>query len=111
MGRAQEHAHAGTGTISSPLQRNADLGEDGSGGAVAGGDENAFASGGGDEGGGGSGGGSGGGAGAGAGSMSVAEGIRSLIRATWEDVKDWCDEEAEARVRRKDAQVRAWAVQ
>lgn len=36
---------------------------------------------------------------------SVAEGIRSLIRATWEDVKAWCDEEAEARVRRKDAQV------
>lgn len=36
---------------------------------------------------------------------SVAERIRSLIRATWEDVKDWCDEEAEARVRRKDSQV------
>lgn len=36
----------------------------------------------------------------------VAEGIRSLIRATWEDVKGWCDEEAEARVRRKDSQVR-----
>lgn len=37
---------------------------------------------------------------------SVVEGIRSLIRATWEDVKEWCDEEAEARVRRKDSQVR-----
>lgn len=36
---------------------------------------------------------------------AVAEGIRSLIRATWEDVKEWCDEEAEARVRRKDSQV------
>lgn len=36
---------------------------------------------------------------------AVAEGIRSLILATWEDVKEWCDEEAEARVRRKDSQV------
>lgn len=42
----------------------------------------------------------------------VAERIRSLIRATWEDVKDWCDQEAEARVRRKDSQVghRRWLV-
>lgn len=65
-------------------------------------DENVFASGGG-----GGEGGEGRGAGAGSGSSSVAEGIRSLIRATWEDVKEWCDEEAEARVRRKDAQVRS----
>lgn len=36
---------------------------------------------------------------------AAAEGIRALIRATWEDVKEWCDEEAEARVRRKDSQV------
>ncbi|CAN0036064.1 unnamed protein product [Hapterophycus canaliculatus] len=46
------------------------------------------------------------GEGSGSAPSSVADGIRSLIRATWEDVKDWCDEEAEARVRRKDAQVR-----
>lgn len=39
------------------------------------------------------------------GKASVADGIRSLIRATWEEVKGWCDEEAEARVRRKDSQV------
>lgn len=102
MERAQEHARS-TGAIDSAPQKNADEGED----------ENVFAaSGGGD----GEGGDSGGGAGAGAragpearsgsGSMLVAEGIRSLIRATWEEVKDWCDEEAEARVRRKDAQVR-----
>ena len=39
------------------------------------------------------------------GRATVAEGIRSLIRATWENVKEWCDEEAEARVRRKDSQV------
>lgn len=37
--------------------------------------------------------------------VPIAEGIRSLIRATWEVVKEWCDEEAEARVRRKDSQV------
>lgn len=35
----------------------------------------------------------------------TAEGIRSLLRATWEVVKEWCDEEAEARVKRKDSQV------
>lgn len=40
---------------------------------------------------------------------SVAKGIRSLVRATWEDVKEWCDEEAEARVRRKDSQVRYYS--
>lgn len=93
MERAREHAHA-AGTTGSTPQKSTDEEED----------ENVFAaSGEGDEEGDDI---SGGGAAAGSGSMVVVEGIRSLIRATWEDVKDWCDEEAEARVRRKDAQVR-----
>lgn len=107
MERAREHAQAPGGTTGSPPKEDADEGE-GAGGAD---EENVFASsdGGDQERGDSSGGGAG--AGGGAGSMSVAEGIRSLIRATWEDVKDWCDEEAEARVRRKDAQVRTLVVQ
>lgn len=105
MERAREHAGA-AGATGSTAQKNATEGGDG--------DENLFAeSAGGDEEGGDEGGRAGAGAGpeavsvsvSGSGSMVVAEGIRSLIRATWEDVKDWCDEEAEARVRRKDAQV------
>ncbi|CAM9571206.1 unnamed protein product [Choristocarpus tenellus] len=39
-------------------------------------------------------------------SADIARKIRALIRATWEDVTAWCDEEAQARVRRKDTQVR-----
>ncbi|CAM9417280.1 unnamed protein product [Ectocarpus sp. 6 AP-2014] len=93
MERAREHVRGGGNSF--PPQKGVDVD-----------DENVFASGGGGGGGGGGGeGGEGRGAGAGSGS-SVAEGIRSLIRATWEDVKEWCDEEAEARVRRKDTQVR-----
>lgn len=106
--RAREHAHTtATASSSSPLQKNGDDRE-GESGTVGGDDDDVFASGGGEEGGGdgGRGGRKGGGVGVGLGSVLVAEGIRSLIRATWEDVKDWCDEEAEARVRRKDAQVR-----
>lgn len=101
MERAREHSHA-AGTAGPTPKKNT------AGGGVE--DENEFTTrGGGDK----KGGDKGGGAKAGpeaastSGSMLVAEGIRSLIRATWEDVKDWCDEEAEARVRRKDAQVRA----
>lgn len=94
MERAREHVR-GSGN-SFPPQKGVDVD-----------DENVFARSGGGDGGGGGEGGEGRGAGAGSGSSSsVAEGIRSLIRATWEDVKEWCDEEAEARVRRKDAQVR-----
>ncbi|CAM9598951.1 unnamed protein product [Ectocarpus fasciculatus] len=95
MERAREHARGG-GNYFPPQKQGVDVD-----------DENVFASGGGGGGGGGGDdGGEGRGAGAGRGSSSMAEGIRSLIRATWEDVKEWCDEEAEARVRRKDAQVR-----
>ncbi|CAB1097649.1 unnamed protein product [Ectocarpus sp. CCAP 1310/34] len=89
--RAREHVRGGGGS-SHPPQKGVDVD-----------DENVFASGGGGSGEGGEGRGAGEGSGS---SSSVAEGIRSLIRATWEDVKEWCDEEAEARVRRKDAQVR-----
>ncbi|CAM9833873.1 unnamed protein product [Discosporangium mesarthrocarpum] len=42
----------------------------------------------------------------GGGREGPAEGIRALIRVTWEEVKAWCDEEAQARIRRKDTQVR-----
>eukprot|EP00903_Cladosiphon_okamuranus_P021842 g20083.t1 len=98
--RAREHAHA-AGTAGSTVRKITDEEKH----------ENVFAASGGadgegDDSSGGGGAAAGCGPGSGPGSMVVAEGIRSLIRATWEDVKDWCDEEAEARVRRKDAQVR-----
>lgn len=107
MERAREHIRTATTTTttSSPLQKNGVDREDES--ETVGGEDSGFASVGGEEGGG-DGDRSkleGGVVGAGMGSERVADGIRSLIRATWEDVKDWCDEEAEARVRRKDAQV------
>lgn len=109
MERARENVHIATTTtaMDSPLQKNGvDTEEENE---TVGGDDGGLAGGGGEKGGGGkgqSGSKGGGGVGAGLGSGLVADGIRSLIRATWEDVKDWCDEEAEARVRRKDAQVR-----
>lgn len=107
MERAREHIDtATTTTTSSPLGKIGVDREDES--ETVGGDVSVFANGE-DEEGGDDGGRSerkGGGVGVGSGSELVADGIRSLIRATWEHVKDWCDEEAEARVRRKDAQVR-----
>lgn len=109
MERAREHAHAAAAAAAPGARLEKSGGGNGDEGAESGDGANVFSGGGGVEDGDGGGGGGNGGAGAGAGSGVVAEGIRSLIRATWEDVKDWCDEEAEARVRRKDAQVRAAA--
>ncbi len=100
MERAREHAHTAAAAPGAPLEKSGGGDDDGGAGSGTVGDGANVLSGG--DGGGGNG-------GAGAGAAVVAEGIRSLIRATWEDVKDWCDEEAEARVRRKDAQVRAAA--
>eukprot|EP00904_Undaria_pinnatifida_P000976 jgi/Undpi1/1087/HiC_scaffold_10.g04550.m1 len=88
MERAREHVGLVGGSFSNRFG-------DGEEEVVGGGSGGADGSGGGSEGG-----------GRGRGDGLVAEGIRSLIRATWEDVKAWCDEEAEARVRRKDSQVR-----
>lgn len=87
MERAREHVGLVGGSFSNRFG-------DGEEEVVGGGSGGADGSGGGSEGG-----------GRGRGDGLVAEGIRSLIRATWEDVKAWCDEEAEARVRRKDSQV------
>ena len=99
MERAREHAGLVEGGGLSSRRRGGEEERD-----AAGGEGRVEGGGGGGEGGGGGGGSGGDGDGDEVGG-SVAEGIRSLIRATWEDVKAWCDEEAEARVRRKDAQV------
>lgn len=107
MERARENVHIeATTTTDSPLQKSSVDREEES--ETVSGDDSGFAGGGGEEGGGEEGRSNSkeGGVEASLGSELVADGIRSLIRATWEDVKDWCDEEAEARVRRKDAQVR-----
>ncbi|CAM9116457.1 unnamed protein product [Scytosiphon promiscuus] len=105
MERAREYIAAGGGGKANGAhpRKDIDSERDGTSKKIGGDDDSAFA-----------GGGDGGdgrrsagiGEGSGSAPSSVPDGIRSLIRATWEDVKDWCDEEAEARVRRKDAQVR-----